>query len=139
MSAQEACTLILSTLLLDTAPIYFFKMGDPVRIAWLAEQLIHHYRPGADPSPLIHYSGIRPGEKLKEQLWDESEEPVPTSHPHIMGLTTRRATRWKSLEAHLSYLESLARRNEPASLRQALFEIPPSDAPGHLVPVTARR
>ncbi len=139
MSAEEACTLILSTLLLDVAPIFIFEMGPSIRISWLAEQIIRRLRPDTDPARLIRYAGIRPGEKLRERLWDDAETPVPTSHPHIVGLLQHRSFALSELDAHLSYLESLARQGEPAALRLALFDTALPEAPGRLVRVASRR
>lgn len=122
MSADEACRLILQTLLLDEAPVYTLDMGAPVRIQWLAEKMID--RLGAcqkRPVP-ITYTGIRPGEKLQEQLWDAHEQPVGTAHPSVIGLLSRAPHSRPELDAHLAYLEQLCRLGRPETLRKVLFQ-----------------
>jgi FlaA1/EpsC-like NDP-sugar epimerase len=64
--------------------VAILDMGTPVRIWDLAERLIRMkgLRPGADIE--IVETGLRPGEKLHEELWWQSEAAVPSSHPQIM-------------------------------------------------------
>lgn len=62
---------------------FVLDMGDPVRISDLAENLIKlcGYKPGRDIQ--IVYTGIRPGEKLFEELFYDQEEMIPTNHERI--------------------------------------------------------
>jgi FlaA1/EpsC-like NDP-sugar epimerase len=62
MTAEEACALVVGTLLLDTAPVYTLKMGAPVRIKTLATRLIDRLDRAGQVS--VEYVGMRPGEKL---------------------------------------------------------------------------
>jgi dTDP-glucose 4,6-dehydratase len=57
-------------------------MGEPVRIQDIAERMIELSGRSID----IVYTGLRPGEKLHEDLLSDSEEPLPSSHPKIMRL-----------------------------------------------------
>jgi FlaA1/EpsC-like NDP-sugar epimerase len=63
--------------------VFVLDMGEPIKIRYLAEQMIRlsGKRPGSDIS--IRYSGLRPGEKLYEELFYESEDLAETSHPKI--------------------------------------------------------
>jgi FlaA1/EpsC-like NDP-sugar epimerase len=63
-------------------------MGAPVRIVDLAEDFIRlsGLRPGRDVK--IKFMGVRPGEKLFEELYLSSETVVPTSHPKVFCLKT---------------------------------------------------
>jgi FlaA1/EpsC-like NDP-sugar epimerase len=61
-------------------------MGEPVKIVELAEQMIR--LSGKDPGEIgIDFVGARPGEKLHEELWGESETVVATAHPKIRRLS----------------------------------------------------
>jgi len=64
--------------------VALLDMGTPVRIWDLAERLIRlsGLRPGADIE--IVETGLRPGEKLHEELWWDSANAKPSSHPQIM-------------------------------------------------------
>lgn len=59
MSAAEACSLIMHTLLLDSHPVYLFRMGSPVRIQDLAEQLVRRWYPHQPTKAMIEHIGRR--------------------------------------------------------------------------------
>jgi FlaA1/EpsC-like NDP-sugar epimerase len=90
MTIPEAASLVLRAggVRLD-ADMLLLDMGEPVSIRRLAEQMIsfHGYEPGRD-IPIV-YTGLRPGEKLHETLWDEGETPGPTPYPGILALKRR--------------------------------------------------
>ncbi len=122
MSVHDACTLILETLLLEDAPVYTLRMDPPVRIEWLAEQMIAWLAPAHREAIRMAYIGIRPGEKIKEMLWEDFEQPVPTAHRDILGLRSHAAYSRIDLDTQLATLESLCARRQPEALRSALFE-----------------
>ena len=64
--------------------VYVFDMGEPVRIADLAERMVRlsGREPGVDIE--IVYTGLRPGEKLYEELLAGQEDTLPTHHPRIL-------------------------------------------------------
>jgi FlaA1/EpsC-like NDP-sugar epimerase len=86
MTHAEATQLVLQAVSLPESDgkVAILDMGTPVRIWDLAERLIRMkgLRPGADIE--IVEIGLRPGEKLHEELWWQSEAAVPSSHPQIM-------------------------------------------------------
>jgi FlaA1/EpsC-like NDP-sugar epimerase len=88
MTIPEAVQLVLQAAVL-AAPgdTFVLDMGDPVRIADLARELIelHGLEPGQDIA--IKFVGSRPGEKLVEELYFTSEQPVPTSHEAIKRIS----------------------------------------------------
>jgi FlaA1/EpsC-like NDP-sugar epimerase len=84
MTIPEACGLILqSSVIGEGGEIFVLDMGEPVRIGYLAEQLIllSGKRPGQDIE--IVYTGLRPGEKLYEELFYADETLLETVHPKI--------------------------------------------------------
>ena len=84
MTIPEAVQLVLQASA-SSRPGYIFHldMGEPVRIAELAENMIRlsGYEPGRDIG--IKYVGLRPGEKLYEELLVEGEDVEPTEHPRV--------------------------------------------------------
>ena len=84
MTIPEACGLILQASVIGAGgEIFVLDMGEPVRISYLAEQLIllSGKRPGQDID--IIYTGLRPGEKLYEELFYPEEALQPTGHAKI--------------------------------------------------------
>jgi FlaA1/EpsC-like NDP-sugar epimerase len=84
MTVEEACQLIMQAAVIGRGgEIYVLEMGEPVRISYLAEQMIR--LSGLEPGRQIQiaYTGLRPGEKLHEELFYEGEESVATEHNKI--------------------------------------------------------
>jgi FlaA1/EpsC-like NDP-sugar epimerase len=125
MTAEEACQLILQTLLLDAHPTYILKMGDPVRIEWLAKQLIDRWHPDAAPEEMIEYVGRRPGEKLSEQLVCEDESVHKTDYPSILGLEAAPRYPREALDGHFQEVQAAA----TAELRRLLLRAEPASSP----------
>jgi len=90
MTIPEACRLVLEAATMGKGgEIYVFDMGQPVRIADLADRMIRlsGKEPGIDIA--ITYTGLRPGEKLYEELLATAENTLPTHHPRILIGRTR--------------------------------------------------
>ncbi|MDA1116571.1 MAG: polysaccharide biosynthesis protein [Proteobacteria bacterium] len=83
MSIPEATQLVLQAALMGAGgEIYVLEMGEPVRIADLARQLIR--LSGLSENDIrIEYTGLRPGEKLFEELLADAEHTLPTPHPKL--------------------------------------------------------
>lgn len=90
MTIPEASRLILQALLLGADDsggdrgIFVLDMGEPVKIVDLARQVIRLSGLTPDEDVKIVYAGLRPGEKLYEELMHETENLVPTEHPNLM-------------------------------------------------------
>ena len=84
MTIRESCQLILqASVVEEEGGIYVLDMGDPVRIDYLAEQMIRlsGKEPGKDIE--IQYVGLRPGEKLYEELFYDDEAKETTAHNKV--------------------------------------------------------
>ena len=86
MTIPEAVSLILQAgAMADAYGTYVLEMGRPVRITDLARKMIEIM--GA-PNIQIKFIGLRPGEKLKEELFEEGEERRQTDHPMVFRLVS---------------------------------------------------
>jgi FlaA1/EpsC-like NDP-sugar epimerase len=87
MTIPEAVHLVLQAAILgEGGETLLLRMGQPVRIVSLAEDLIRlsGLEPGKDV-PIV-FTGVRPGEKLSEQLWEDETALRATNHPDILRL-----------------------------------------------------
>lgn len=91
MTIPEACSLVLEASAIgDDDDIFVFDMGKPVKIYDLASKMIKlSHRPDVH----IEITGLRPGEKLYEELLATKENTIPTEHPKIMRAKVREYTK----------------------------------------------
>ena len=85
MTIPEACQLVLEAGAMGKGgEIFIFDMGKPVKILDLAKKMIRlaGYKPGVDIK--IAFTGLRPGEKLYEELLNKKEKTMPTTNEKIM-------------------------------------------------------
>jgi len=90
MTIPEACRLVLEAAFMGKGgEIFVFDMGEPVKIADLAKRMIElaGMRVGRDIE--IQYTGLRPGEKLYEELLADKESTIPTANPKIFCARVR--------------------------------------------------
>lgn len=123
MTIPEACQLILQASVIGRGgEIFVLDMGDPVRIAYLAEQMIRlsGKTPGEDVE--IVYTGLRPGEKLEEELFHASEHLAKTEYSKIF-LASSRAVDDKFLEKMLSMINQACTDGEDEYIRKLIVEL----------------
>lgn len=90
MTIPEACQLVLEAGSMGNGgEIFVFDMGQPVKIADLARKMIKLTGLTPDEDIKIEYSGLRPGEKLYEELLNNAENTMPTYHEKILIAKTR--------------------------------------------------
>jgi FlaA1/EpsC-like NDP-sugar epimerase len=125
MTIPEASQLILEAATVGKGgEIFVLDMGEPVKISYLAEQLIllSGKRPGDDIE--IVYTGLRPGEKLYEELFHSSEQFRPTAHSKLM-LASSRSIDSAALELGLVALRGSVQLGSEEQIRVALLALVP--------------
>ncbi len=139
MTIPEAAQLVLQAGAMGRGgEIFLLDMGEPVKIVDLARDLItlSGLRPGEDIE--IVFTGMRPGEKLFEELSIEGEDVARTEHPKI-GIMKHRPRDWDEICRSISKLISLANDGDEAALRRELKAVVPqyTPNPGGSAPVQA--
>ena len=110
MTIPEAVGLVLQSFVQGKGgEIFVLDMGQPVKIVDLAKQMIElsGFRVGEDIE--IVFSGMKPGEKLFEELQHHTEAYAPTTHPRIMRFRSQATfdpATMRELEQHLHTLDS---------------------------------
>jgi len=121
MTIREAVALVISTLMIaGRGHVYMLDMGKPIKIASLAQDLIRSrgLRPGEDIK--LVYTGLRPGERLTEELLAPDEGVRPTVNPAIMEVVSPASISQQDLDWTIERLTQLARDGQPDRLEKAL-------------------
>ena len=129
MTIPEAVHLVLQASAMSTGgENYILDMGQPVRIVDLAEDLIRlsGLEPGKDIE--IVFTGIRPGEKLTEDLWEKGFAYSPTIHPDINRVDSEEMLSSDKLAELVETLVTLAREGKPEAIQKLLSETIPGAA-----------
>ena len=108
MTIPEACRLVLEAGTMGNGgEIFVFDMGEPVKIADLARRMIElaGFRPEQDIE--IKYTGLRPGEKLYEEVLSDKENTKETPHPKI-NVAAVREYNYKEILPHIELLTRLS-------------------------------
>lgn len=129
MTISEASRLVLQAAATAAGgQICLLDMGEPVKIVDLARQMItlSGFRPGEDIQ--IEFIGIRPGEKLFEELRTDGEDIEPTVHPKVHVWKSRVTDRAR-IKRTLSRLERLQNSPDHDEIVDALREIIPEYEP----------
>lgn len=126
MTIPEACQLVLEAGSMGNGgEIFVFDMGQPVKIADLARKMIKLSGLEPDDDIKIEYSGLRPGEKLYEELLNNAENTLNTYHEKILIAKTR-TIEYASLSVQIDALIGPAKRQESVtSIVKAMKELVP--------------
>lgn len=116
MTIPEACQLVLEAGSMGNGgEIFVFDMGQPVKIADLARKMIKLSGLEPDDDIKIEYSGLRPGEKLYEELLNNAENTMATYHEKILIAKTR-TYEYESLSIQIQNLIEPAQKQESVTL-----------------------
>lgn len=130
MTISEAVQLVLQAgAMQGRSDIYVLNMGEPIKIISLAENLIRlsGYRPYID-IPIIE-TGLRPGEKLYEELFTHSKELIATAN-HKIYIEHREVISQEEIHEKLRLLEDALKANDRRYLKEVLKQA----VPGYKVP-----
>jgi FlaA1/EpsC-like NDP-sugar epimerase len=128
MTIPEAAQLVIQAGAMGKGgDVFVLDMGEPVKIAELAEKMIHlsgsSVRSDRNPQGdiVIEFTGLRPGEKLYEELLI-GDNVSPTEHPMIMRASEEHLS-WEAFKVVLADLLAAVERDDYDRVRQLLREI----------------
>jgi FlaA1/EpsC-like NDP-sugar epimerase len=124
MTIPEACNLVLEAGAMGNgSDIFVFDMGKPVRIFDMAKKMVRLY--GIENDEIeIKETGLRPGEKLYEELLNNKENTLPTHHPKIMRAKVN-TLQLEEITQHLDGLSELIVEDDNYAVVKKMKEIVP--------------
>jgi FlaA1/EpsC-like NDP-sugar epimerase len=130
MTIPEAAQLILQAGAIGSGgEIFVLKMGTPVRIDEMARDLIRMSGLKPDLDIEVKYIGLRPGEKLYEELITEGEGIQETQHEDIMVLNCDNGSCLNEINGQIEELVRLAEACDAEGIRMALKRMVPEYSP----------
>ncbi len=135
MTIPEAVHLVLQAAGLGSGgEVFVLRMGEQVPIVDLAEDLIRlsGFEPGKEIE--VQFTGIRPGEKLEEALWDEGMQYATTTHPDVVRVEDTQPLANEALASTLAEMERLARAGDAPALLALLAAHLPGNQLGQAPP-----
>lgn len=125
MTIPEACRLVLEAGSMgEGGEIFLFDMGDSVKIADLARKMVKLYGLEMGRDIQMVFTGLRPGEKLFEELLNQAENTLPTHHPKIMIGKVRRYDS-SEVTRQIAHLIDLANRGDEMEIVGAMKKLVP--------------
>lgn len=110
--------------------LFVLKMGEPLRIVELAEDLIRLSGLSPEDVPIV-YTGLRAGEKIEESLWEQAATVAATSHPEVLQVTEEPAMDYEQCAVLAEAMHAAAQRGDRQTLNAALARfIPTFSQPG---------
>ena len=129
MTIEEAVQLILQSSAMGTGgEIFILDMGEPIRVEALARHLItlSGYKPGKDIE--IKVIGLRPGEKLNEELWNGNEQAVRTTNKKILAAQSGHCD-WITLNSKIYELQKISQMMKKELIVKNIKDIIPEYNP----------
>lgn len=125
MTIREACQLVLEAGIMGNGgEIYIFDMGEPVRIYDLAKKLIQLSGKRIDQDIKIHFTGLREGEKLYEELLNDFETVKITHHPKIK-IAQVKPSSYHEVDSQIKIFQQLIGKNNDTELVRHLKVLVP--------------
>ncbi|MDD5468997.1 MAG: nucleoside-diphosphate sugar epimerase/dehydratase [Anaerolineales bacterium] len=124
MTIQEAVQLVLQAAAMGRGgEVFVLDMGEPVRIVDLVRDMIElsGYQPDVD-IPIV-FTGMRPGEKMREELFMQDEKPEMTAHEKISFARSQAVYDFADFEDEVDDLLKLARSGDSAATRKKLHQL----------------
>lgn len=129
MTIPEAVSLILQAATMgDGGEIFVLDMGEPVKIVDMAKQMIRLAGLTPYDDIDIQFTGLRPGEKLFEELFHEAEALQGTTHPKIM-LSGIREVEWDEVQQRLELIRQACKARDVPALIALLQQLVPEFTP----------
>jgi FlaA1/EpsC-like NDP-sugar epimerase len=130
MTIPEAVQLVLQASLLGQGgEVFVLDMGEQVKVVDLARNMIVLSGLVPDQDIQIVYSGLRPGEKLYEELFEEAEQVEPTPHAKIRRAIGASAIQSDRLDQAIAHLEAAVSHGDDEELIRRLSEAVPTYTP----------
>jgi len=126
MSIPEAVQLVLQAITMGkNREIFILDMGESIKIVDLAIELIK--RAGLKPNEDIEikFTGLRPGEKMFEELIGQDEEVIPTRHSHVKTLKSNHVPNIEILERLIHELSIVSKGMDYIKIKEKIKEIVP--------------
>ncbi len=142
MTVREAVGLILEASkvgigeeAIPDGGIFVLDMGEPVKIVDLARQMIRLAGLHPDKDVEIRFTGLRPGEKLFEELFHGNERPAPTTHAGLL-MAAPRLVDMQAVSAAFSALRQAAMAGDEAGAMELLHRLVPEFYPSSTLAVS---
>ncbi len=124
MSIAEAVLLVLEAALAERQTgVFTLDMGEPIKVMDLVQELIRLSGLEADRDIPVVFTGVRPGEKIEEELVESDEVLLPTRFEKIFEIKTDGTPNEMMLRLALQELERLARAVDPEGIRALLYHL----------------
>ena len=125
MTIPEACELVLEAAMMGKGgEVFVFDMGEPVKIVDLAKKMVTLGGLQVDKDIKILFTGLRPGEKLYEELLNNNENTLPTYHPKIL-IAKLNTPSYAYMEVQFNDLQSITEFGTNTHLVAKIKEIIP--------------